>query len=96
MFLFLIKVNYFIKISGFSPINGTLYLYVFVHASFTHKELSLFQVTDKEREEVGESIVVKTVPYSDTLLRFVLHCDISPQDVQRAINKFSYVLCELS
>jgi hypothetical protein len=56
----------------------------------------LLQVTDKEKEELGESIIVKTVPYTDTLLRFVLHCDISSGDVQRAIAKFSYVLQELS
>lgn len=56
----------------------------------------LLQVTEKEEKDIGESIVVKTVPYSDTLLRFVLHCDISSQDVQKAIRKFSYVLCELS
>ncbi|XP_061191803.1 uncharacterized protein LOC133200083 [Saccostrea echinata] len=55
----------------------------------------LLQVTDEERRELGEGIIVKMVPYSDTLLRFVLHCDISPQDVHKAISKFSYVLQEL-
>ncbi|XP_062620019.1 E3 ubiquitin-protein ligase TRAF7-like [Saccostrea cucullata] len=56
----------------------------------------LLQVTDEERRQLGEGIVVKTVPYSDTLLRFVLHCDISPEEVNKAISKFSYVLQELS
>ncbi|XP_048759557.1 uncharacterized protein LOC125669151 [Ostrea edulis] len=55
----------------------------------------LLQVTEKEKRDLGDSIVVKTVPYTDTLLRFVLHCDISSGDVQKAITKFSYVLQEL-
>ncbi|XP_062620018.1 uncharacterized protein LOC134281595 [Saccostrea cucullata] len=56
----------------------------------------LLQVTDEERRELGEGIIVKTIPYSDTLIRLVLHSGISPEDVKKAISKLSYVLQELS
>ncbi|XP_052071631.1 uncharacterized protein LOC127709963 [Mytilus californianus] len=56
----------------------------------------LLQVTEEEKRELGDVVIVKTVVYSDKLLRFVLHNDVSSDDVELAKKKFQFILHEIA
>ncbi|VDI83027.1 threonine aldolase, partial [Mytilus galloprovincialis] len=56
----------------------------------------LLQITEEEKRELGYVVIVKTVVYSDKLLRFVLHNDVSSDDVELAKKKFQFVLQEIA
>ncbi|XP_052263708.1 low specificity L-threonine aldolase-like [Dreissena polymorpha] len=54
----------------------------------------LLQVTEKEKEDLGESIVVKSCAISPMVTRVVTHNDLNTDMVAMAIKKISYVLEE--
>lgn len=55
-----------------------------------------FQITEEEKRELGDVVIVKTVVYSNKLLRFVLHNDVSSDDVELAKKKFQFILQEIA
>ena len=54
------------------------------------------QVTDEERKVIGGDVIVRTMIYSNKKLRFVLHGDISLDDINLAKKKFQFVLQDLA
>ncbi|UYV64109.1 Tha1 [Cordylochernes scorpioides] len=67
---------------GFRKGHGTIDQLLF----FTQK------VPKDEEDALGEKIQIKGSSRNESLLRLVLHLDISQQDVQRACRKLNYVL----
>ncbi|XP_060588289.1 uncharacterized protein LOC132743742 [Ruditapes philippinarum] len=55
----------------------------------------LMEVTDKEREELGESITVRSVPIYPHITRIVTHNDLDSEMIVLAIKKLRYVVQEL-
>lgn len=54
----------------------------------------IFQVTDKEKDELGESIVVKSVAIYPMTTRVVTHNDLDSDHIALAIKKICYVVRE--
>lgn len=54
----------------------------------------LAQSTQEEVQVLGEDIRVLAYPMTSTSVRVVVHCDITPQDIDRAIRKFKFVFEE--
>ncbi|XP_042239411.1 probable low-specificity L-threonine aldolase 2 [Homarus americanus] len=52
------------------------------------------QVTDEEVAAIGERVVARILPITDTAVRMVVHCDITHEDIQSVINKLKYVIKE--
>lgn len=56
----------------------------------------LEQVTDSEEEELDGRIILKGMAWGPKLVRFVVHNDISTADIEKGVQKFQFVLKELS
>lgn len=58
--------------------------------------LFFFQITDDERALFGpdKTCVIKVMPLDAESVRVVLHCDITQDDVDIAIDKFKFVIKE--
>ncbi|CAL4175260.1 unnamed protein product, partial [Meganyctiphanes norvegica] len=55
----------------------------------------LAMVSDAEMSELGEAIVIKAMPWSNTEVRFVTHRDIDSEQVDAAIAKLKFVIQEV-
>ncbi|KAK8395632.1 hypothetical protein O3P69_005618 [Scylla paramamosain] len=53
------------------------------------------QATQEEVMSLGEHVIVQMLPITDTKARLVLHCDVTPNQVQSAARKLRYVIKEL-
>lgn len=53
------------------------------------------QVTPAEVTSLGEHVIVLMLPLTDTAARLVLHCDVTPCQIQSAAKKVRYVIKEL-
>ena len=57
--------------------------------------LSLFQTPAEEVSVLGEAVAARMFPMSATNVRLVLHCDVSPTDVELVAKKLKYVIGNL-
>ena len=57
---------------------------------------SNWQVTEEEKRSMGDEISVKMSLFSDTIVRFVFHIDISEESANLAAKKLKYVLREIN
>ncbi|XP_053391697.1 uncharacterized protein LOC128554429 isoform X2 [Mercenaria mercenaria] len=55
----------------------------------------MMEVTDKEREELGESIAVRGVAIYPHITRIVTHNDLNSDMIDKAIKKLKYIVKEL-
>ncbi|XP_045125328.1 probable low-specificity L-threonine aldolase 2 [Portunus trituberculatus] len=53
------------------------------------------QATPAEVTSLGEHVIVRILPLTDSKARLVLHCDVTPGQVQSAARKLRYVIKEL-
>ena len=53
------------------------------------------QVTQEEERMLGEKIVVRTLPFTNTRARYVTHSNLSEDNVEMAAKKYQYVLQEM-
>ncbi|XP_066961171.1 uncharacterized protein [Macrobrachium rosenbergii] len=51
-------------------------------------------VPEREYEDLGEKIAVLMMPISDSVVRFMTHCDIKKEDVKAVCKKLKYVIQE--
>ncbi|XP_064636159.1 uncharacterized protein LOC135493114 [Lineus longissimus] len=56
----------------------------------------LMQVTEQEKLDLKDSIVVKTLAFGYKLLRYVTNYNVTEEDIHHAARKFKYVLQEYS
>ena len=75
--------------------------YLGVQTCFTSKKRptlmnSNWQVTEEEKRSMGDEISVKMSLFSDTIVRFVFHIDISEDSAKLAAKKLTYVLREIN
>lgn len=72
-------------------------LKVLPHSKLTPEVLvkRLAQSTEQEIQTLGEDIRVLAYPMTATSVRVVIHCDITPEDIERAIKKFAFVFDEI-
>lgn len=70
-----------------------------IHLAFIIKfEQNIFipsQVTNDEVTALGESVIVRLLPVTDTRARLVVYRDVTPEQVQSAAKKLQYVIREL-
>uniref|UniRef100_A0A0P4W0E8 Aromatic amino acid beta-eliminating lyase/threonine aldolase domain-containing protein n=1 Tax=Scylla olivacea TaxID=85551 RepID=A0A0P4W0E8_SCYOL len=52
-------------------------------------------VEEGEKSAVGDSIIVKVLPWTNTAVRFVTHHDVSTADIEAAAAKLKYVIQEI-
>ena len=72
-----------------------------IYFGFNHNKLSAFDLQDRlqaisENEPVQTRVIVRTLAYSSTVIRVVLHHQISSDEVQTVLTKLNYVLNEAS
>ncbi|XP_076067569.1 uncharacterized protein LOC143040405 isoform X2 [Oratosquilla oratoria] len=53
-------------------------------------------VSKQEEEELGEKIVAKMLPITNTAVRMVTHCNLTHKDIAKVVKKLTYVLNELN
>ena len=54
-----------------------------------------FQVTDEEREELGEEAVIVRMNPLGSWVRMVTHADVSLEETQLTVKKLQFVINEL-
>ena len=54
-----------------------------------------FQAPAEEVETLREAVAARMFPMSDTNVRMVLHCDVSPAEVEKVVKKLKYVITNL-
>ncbi|XP_063591438.1 uncharacterized protein LOC134768550 [Penaeus indicus] len=54
----------------------------------------LLEVKKGEIKETGEEVIVRALPMTESTVRLVVHCDITPEDIPLVIKKLVYVIRE--
>ncbi|XP_068217277.1 uncharacterized protein [Palaemon carinicauda] len=52
------------------------------------------QVTEEEASAIGQKVIARMLPMTDTAVRLVIHCDVRDEDVALVISKLKYVIKE--
>lgn len=47
-----------------------------------------------EIKETREEVVVKVLPMTESTVRLVVHCDVTPEDIPPVVKKLLYVIRE--